>query len=335
MRVAKIASVAIVGLPFLFLSCACAFPANAAPVSGRLNARSDAAVVELLRVALVRHDEILLSDLLVVPAPSVICREAGKIVVGSAPLPGRQRHISRQEIESVLDGFPELSARLQIPATVEVVRWSRPLAEKEILAAIVAVLDSYHLRLERPLSDSDLQLFSSVTVAEESPGLKIDAIESDPREGVTHLRISVASEPKLPPFWVDIDRLLEEEITVARQPISPGSPITPDLLQTELRPAQNPVLMAEEVGLPQAGGVSRRAFRLGERVRIDSLRPETLVRAGQLVQVVATAGGMRITTTGTLLGAGHRGDAVRVRSTDNGRVFLGTVIGPQTVEVRF
>jgi len=70
-------------------------------------------------------------------------------------------------------------------------------------------------------------------------------------------------------------------------------------------------------------------------VLAGTLQPAILVRAGQLVQVTAKCDNMNITTTATPLANGYRGDSVRIRSVDNGRVFIGTVIGPQLVEVRF
>jgi len=294
-----------------------------------------ATAVPLRQSIEVRHDDIFLSDLLDESAAENLRKQASNIVVGSAPPPGRVRRVSSQEIEEAIKPYPLLATRLSILGGANVLRWSRVLTRAEVLLAVDAVVDGKNLRVSHPLADSDIHFYAPVLVGTDSPTLKIESIEADLGPGITHIRLSISSEPQLPSFWVDVDGVIEERVTIALTPILPGVPVTSSLIRTEFRSVQSPDWTEHKFMRPLFGGVSRRAFRPGQTVPDDSIQPEILVRAGQTVQVVASSSGMRLTTAGTPLGNGHRGDRVRVRSIDNGRIFVGTVLGPHEVQVEF
>ena len=303
--------------------------------SGAVDAPVEIPVVELRSFAVVRQDRVFLSDLLPETASKSL-RDAGEeLILCTAPLAGHQRQIPQPEIEEALMRFPTLRSQLRIPDRVNVARWSRLLTRQEILGALTKALEEGNLRVAQPLSEDDIRFFSPVAVTEDTPCLKIEGIEAERQKSITHVRIAIASEPLQPPFWVDVDQVIEEAAAVASSVIPPGAPVEADLLRTSFRPAMRPVWSAAQSAPVSPQGISRRAIRAGEAVLAGTLQPAILVRAGQLVQVTAKCDNMNITTTATPLANGYRGDSVRIRSVDNGRVFIGTVIGPQLVEVRF
>ncbi|MGB8835230.1 MAG: flagella basal body P-ring formation protein FlgA, partial [Candidatus Acidiferrales bacterium] len=60
-----------------------------------------------------------------------------------------------------------------------------------------------------------------------------------------------------------------------------------------------------------------------------------LIRAGQRVELVMQAPGMRISTPVTALERGRAGQKIRVRSIPAGKLLVATVISAQLVEVDY
>ncbi|HTV59236.1 MAG TPA: flagella basal body P-ring formation protein FlgA [Verrucomicrobiae bacterium] len=310
-----------------------AAPPSAASSTAAAEVRANLPSVELRDSSVVRRDSVFLGDLLPAAAPETLRTAAREVAICTSPLPGHHRQISRFEIEAALQRFPTLPSPIRIPLHVDVTRWSRPLSRREILSAVSRAVERGNLRLPRPLVEDDLRLFFPVDVTEDRLQLKIIGIDADQRKSVTHLRVEVSSEPHQPPFWVDLDQLIEEPSAIANRPTLPGARPASSLIQAEFRPAIHPVWTYDASVPAGPRGLPARAAPSGAAFLPQNLQSEILVRVGRPVQVVAQIAGMRITTTATPLVAGRRGDTIRLRSLDNGRVFAGTVVGPQIVEV--
>ncbi len=84
--------------------------------------------------------------------------------------------------------------------------------------------------------------------------------------------------------------------------------------------------------LPAAGWVVRRLVHKGETLRAPAVAPPVLIPAGSPVSLVWEVGELRVTRTGTAVGAAYAGETVTVR-VDARRRFTGIATAPGTVVV--
>jgi flagella basal body P-ring formation protein FlgA len=283
--------------------------------------------IALERVAIVRTELVRLADLLPDDAPPQMRSSASGIVLGDAPLPGEERVFSRAEIVRALDGAPGLRSELEIPPGVEVRRWTRRVTREEVLASIERTLRANGSAAGAALSASDVEMGTDVAVAEEAPALQVTQIQTSSDGAASRVLVWVTSEPRVPPFWVRVDRPIDldgsgdtrvRDANTASS-VRPGVP--PSAAQEALSGADEIVPVSERM----AGSASRE----------KSLAGALLVKPGDPVELVVQVGGMRIQGTGIPLERGREGDEVRVRAVPSGKILLGTVVGEQSVRVSF
>ncbi|MBO6718572.1 MAG: flagellar basal body P-ring formation protein FlgA [Rhizobiaceae bacterium] len=126
----------------------------------------------------------------------------------------------------------------------------------------------------------------------------------------------------------------QEMVVVATRVVYPGETVTSDALQSV-------ALRRSKAGLPPIaydrteveGRVARRTLLPGRLIALSSLRDAYAVEAGKPVQVLYVQGGLTISAIGVALQPGSTGDLIRVRNSDSGVVFSGTVMGDGTVRV--
>jgi Chaperone for flagella basal body P-ring formation len=294
-------------------------PAQIVFVAGALLMASGAAAqmrrpVALERVAVVRTDVVRLLDLLPEAAPPLRLR-AREIVLGDAPVPGEARDFTREEVLHALRDWPALQIELQIPSDMEVRRWARRVTPEEVLAAIDRTLRANGSTAGESLTASDVHLAADVAITEDVPKLQVTQIQPAGGGNGTRLLVWVTSEPRVPPFWVRVDRSIDLDArrgTPTRH-AEPGAALP--VRANEIVPVSDRMFSAP----------ARRANPLGE----------ILVKAGDPVELVVQVGGMRIQGTGIPLDRGREGDVVRVRAATSGRILVGTVVGQQIVQVSF
>ncbi len=102
-------------------------------------------------------------------------------------------------------------------------------------------------------------------------------------------------------------------------------PVTRNL--AELRPGY--IDKAEDA----VGMALRRPLRMGEILDTNALKRPTLVKRGEQVQVVAQSGGIRVSSKGTALEDGARGDRIRIKNMTSKRVIQARVVAANRVTV--
>jgi flagella basal body P-ring formation protein FlgA len=83
---------------------------------------------------------------------------------------------------------------------------------------------------------------------------------------------------------------------------------------------------------PLPGKIVNTQIAGGTPLRPDMLRAATVIVQGQIVQVVFTGKGVRVSSEGRALASAGVGESVSVR-TASGKVIKGVVQGPGVVEV--
>lgn len=281
----------------------------------------------------VRRGILYLSDFLSANVPTWLCARAARVPLGDAPVPGAQRKIERAEIERDLRSFPDVRAAVEIPAIIEVQRWSRPLGREELLRAIENTLQKNHLAAK--LTRDNVNLDSEIDVTEAAPQLKVTQIIPAREGNGMRVRMVVASEPHIPPFWVLLDCQIDQPTPVAAKDIPLASAVLDSDVRMEMRSVSFGLGQVPETLADVVGRSTRRLIRAGETLRAEMLDPLILVRAGQPVEILLQGRGMRITAEATPLDAGMSGQKIRVRNQVTGKILTATVVGPRLVEIQF
>ena len=192
----------------------------------------------------------------------------------------------------------------------------RPLTREEVLAAIQTTLRANGAPANETLRASDIQMPSEVDVIESTPRLRITQIQRSPSGETSRLLVWVASEPRVPPFWVRVDRRTDlDRWANTSKGGEKGA-------QTTRAPEQVAIMP-----------VSEHSTRIETQAR--SQFNAVLVKAGDPVALVVEVGGLRIQGTGISLERGRSGDEVRVRAVPSGKIVMGTVVSDRTVQVSF
>ena len=293
--------------------------------------------VALRATAVTREEVVSISDLLPAEAPEGMRARAKAITLGDAPLPGAHRTFERALILRSLLAAPELRSTLEIPPAVDVTRWSRPLTGDEVANAIRLSLKGNDLTGADGLSARDVTIDSSIAVTGDPPKLKVTRIEPVPGGTGSRVHLWIASQPRVPPFWVQLDREVDE-ISRAVAVSSDAASRTPVRDSNRTREPR-PVSINDPPPSARAGDITGWRARSESRVRgmrpPGSLDPVVLIKAGVPVELVVERSGMRIMTAAIPLSVGRKGDQIRVRSELTGKVLVGTVVGAQTVEVNY
>jgi Chaperone for flagella basal body P-ring formation len=284
--------------------------------------------IALERFVVVHGSSMKVSDLLPPQAPPALRTSAQEISLGDAPLPGTHRTFNRAQIARVLAPAPDLRNLLDIPASIDVTRWSRKLTREEVLAAIVETADATRLLAAGDLRAEDLTFASAVTVTEQAPKIEVTRIESLRNGTGTRVRLWTPSEPRLPPFSVALDR------EIAQSPSAPGA----ENVALRRHDGRDEAQQAITPAPPSA--TDARTARIQPVMFSPSSRhaPDTdpiVVKVGQLVRLVAQRTGMRITTSAISIDPGRAGEKIRVHSDLNGKTLVATVIDARTVQIDY
>ena len=125
-----------------------------------------------------------------------------------------------------------------------------------------------------------------------------------------------------------------EVVLIPNRVIYPGEMIdTGALKQVTLLPGKHrPDAVATQAEELQ-GKVAKRTLLPGRYIPVAAIRDAWLVEQGAAVQVYFIAGDLTISATAVSLQPGAAGDLIKVRNTDSGKIFSGTVMADGTIRV--
>lgn len=263
--------------------------------------------------ATVHEDTVRLSECLPASASDRIRELARAVVLGNAPQPGRQRVFDRVQILRELRGVPALSNVIEVPATISVSRWSRALAKEEVVRAVKKVLAENRVDSADAVSAEDIVLDVPVMVTEIAPRIDVtQMIRTD--DSSTRVALWIASEPRMPPFWVTLHRAVNAPANVYLR----RTPVTPTAVTSAAH-----LTISTSTASQQPG------------VRRPISTSQVLVQSGRPVQLIVTGRGMRISIMATALETGREGQTIRVESVPAGRILSATVIAAQKAEISY
>ena len=185
----------------------------------------------------------------------------------------------------------------------------RPLTRAEIAAAIQKSLATNGFSTESPLSPADITIISPIAVTETHPNLEVTQIESRFGSNTTNVALWTTSEPRIPPFWVAVDRKLKSAAATNKR--------TDDIAPSEAFVAPP----------------SRR--RMISAKQNNERTAPLLVHAGNPIQLIVQGAGMRIITKAKALEAGRVGQQIRVQTEPAGQILAARIVTAQTAEIDY
>ena len=247
--------------------------------------------VTLLSEAEIGSKTVFLSDLLPDTALAPL-REAGAAIsLGSAPMPGRSRIVTRAEVQTTLAANPQLEASLWIPVEITIRRTCHLISPEQVSAALGLALGKGSGK-----GQVDFSLLTPVCFSGDEPGLEVSNVEFDPLQRVTRFRLWTSKEPRNLPFYVTVPGRLDD---AAASVHAVGS--------SAFKTAAN------------SSDPRRAAAQAGNAI---------LVKAGVVTRLVIQGPDYRITTVVVPLQSGILGQQVRARDPLTLRVFSAYVAGP-------
>lgn len=141
-------------------------------------------------------------------------------------------------------------------------------------------------------------------------------------EGQVNWRLHVGADVTL---WADI--------LVTRRPLVRGSRIEADDLgfqRLALSQVRKGSLREDSQALGQE---ARRNLAVNQPVRLQDLQAPMVIRRGDVVQITASVGGLKVITPATALANGRLGEQIRVENNRSSRTIRARVVAEGQVEV--
>jgi len=149
--------------------------------------------------------------------------------------------------------------------------------------------------------------------------------------GVVGVRCSGSKPWKL---YVPVKVAVIEPVVVSRRPLVRGQTLQADDVMLE----EIDVSRLRKAYFTDAGDVvglrSKRAVAAGTTLHAGLLQREKLVKRGSQVEIVAVGDGLHVRMQGKALADGGRGDRIKVKNLNSGRVVTGTVAGAGVIQIR-
>jgi flagellar basal body P-ring formation protein FlgA len=286
----------------------------------------------------VADEKIVLADLAVITGPDCAMKnDLEQVYITRAPMPGRSTNIRRTYIEHRLksSGLPLNDVDIDIPEQVGVVRGSQSIDEqwvRQIVEEYLAGIEPYKSRPfeivnlrtgtlpDLPLGELDFRIMPKRSTTATRIGMSIYLSVDGKDAG--HLRISG-----------QVDLTVKAIVPVRRmergQRIEAG-----DLIETELSLAR--VSKGALTDIKQAVGmVSRQRLEAGEPVLDRDLEPSTVIARGDIVNILAVSGPIKVSARGEAKRDGALGDNIAVLNLSSKKIITAQVIDAETVRVNF
>lgn len=256
------------------------------------------------------------------------------VVLGSSPLPGLERSLTREQILTRLrqHGFQPEAFTLLTPASMAVCREKKTLPAQQVVEAAVAALrstlklaDDSQVECPTPPQDVSLPQGEAQLTAGEPRALgsgwyTVPIYLSTGRGARSTLNIRLRVG-----FW--------REVVVTQRSLRPGDVVDETAIATER------LLVYDEGGdfLTAAeeacGKVVRQTIPARQPLRRSALEEPALIRRGQQVKLLVQMDGAVIEASAVAQQDGKAGARIRVQVVDTRKTLTATVIGAQTVQV--
>lgn len=275
--------------------------------------------------ALVGGDGVRLSDLFA----NVPAARDGRIA--DSPAPGERLVIGARQLFHYAKSFGLIWRPNDARAYSEVVRDSAPVPVEVIREALTEAVAR-----ERVGDDFDVHIFNRdvplFVAAGERPTVFVRSLAYDPRTSRFDASVGlIGAESGAVVVSGRVEAMIS--VPVLRNHAMPGDVIGPNDIQwtrVEARRA-GPSTISNVDDL--VGRTPRRPITAGRALRLTDIRPNFIIRKGDVVTIILKAGTMTLTARAEALEKGAIGDVIRVRNNHSRKVLETRILAADTVTV--
>jgi flagella basal body P-ring formation protein FlgA len=263
--------------------------------------------------------------------------ELAHLELARSPRPGNTSHIRESYVNSLLrrKGFPLDRIELEIPKKIIITRESQTITA----AWVRSIVEKYISRTE-PYKSGDWELIKLWTGRiPQIPAGKLEYnIVSSPSVNPSKIRLKIfilvdgRNETKIRANC-QID--LKTTAVVAVRRLEAGDRIRPGDLRMQkisLSAVRKGALTSPNQGV---GMIARKRINPGEPLRDSDLEQRDAVEKGDMVNIIAANGFLKVSSPGQVKQDGALGDNVPVLNLSSKKIVIGRVISSETVEVAF
>lgn len=261
-------------------------------------------------------------------------QQLAKIVIGSSPLPGLERVVTREQVITRLRqyGFHPEMFEINMPKRATVRR------------------EAYSLNVQRVVETAIHQLRQTLSLPEEAevtcdtpprdiplPKQEPVLVAAPPRalgEGLYLVPVEVQCEgAPASTLSVRLRVRWNRAVVVALRALKAGEIVSPEAVTVQVVSLARDDARVATAPQQVIGKTLTRPLRAGQPVPTDALENPPLIRRGQLVKIQLRLPGATIETTATALQEGGTGARIRVQVTDTRKIVTATVLDAETVSL--
>jgi len=203
---------------------------------------------------------------------------------------------------------------------------------ESILAAANDYLRAYPFESDYPVEFRLSPLSSRLSVAQCEEPIDVRFGDNAKRYGKTHVLASCSGDK----HWrinLGVDISLYHDTVTVQRPVARGTVI--DASDLRIDKVLRSKIFTDFYSSKQniVGLVAKMPLREGQIINSRLVSAADLIRKGQTVVLMARAGGIHINTKGKALGNAKRGELVRVKNNDSGRIVEGIASDIGKVEI--
>ena len=262
-----------------------------------------------------------------------------KIVIAKAPLPGKSRHLNENYIRLRLkqERIDLSQMRLEASRGIEVTRGFVKITKEDIKRVVADFIYASIPWDREKVKIRDIRVRDNVILPKGKISYGVEPLKNTDFKGSVplplHFKVNGSFQKRI---LVTADIEVSAEVVVTKRPLRRYRRITEDDIEMREKNlaelSTNVILDYEEV----LGKRAKRNISANRVLRSDLIEFPPLVKRGDVVQIIAESGGLRITALGMVKQReGRRGERVRIENIDSKKSLYGRVLDARTVKVDF
>jgi len=260
------------------------------------------------------------------------------VVLGNAPLPGKNKKISRELVISrmKLSGIDLAKIQMISSDKVEIIRSSKSISQENIKKIVFTFLDKA-LPWDRENVDiKDIRVNNDIILPKGKTTYKVVFPPNTDYVGLTPLTVYFYVNGNFEKrLLVTVNIEVMSNIVVTRKPLGRYKLITEeDICLKRMNLAKFPsnvIIRYEDV----LGKRTRRTIDSNVALRPDLVELPPLIKRGDIVKVIVESEGLKVTTLGKAKETGRRGEMIKVINVDSSKSIYARVLDSNSVKVEY
>ena len=261
-----------------------------------------------------------------------------EIVIGKAPLPGKSRIITSDDLKTRLEqnGLSLAEISLQCPGKIEITRSYIEIDKQKIEDILSSFLYQSVLKENQTARIKNLCVPDGFILPKGHITYQVMPPRNTDFLGKIPLSIQFnVDEHYRKKVWTTATIEMLADVVVTTKPLGKHKPITADDIGLQRMDLAN--LASNVINDPETviGKRTRNAIPTKTVLRTDLIELPPLVDRGDIVVIIAESKGLRVTALGKVKKRGRLGERIPVENFDSKKILYAQVIDSRTVKVEF